>query len=457
MADGGARTDQSFGDDVRRAERAADGKAAPAPATSFDEPDDSASRRVDYSSVIRSLQDDAEAVEPREAGRVNGVGRRMAGAMLDQHIFSTTRRFFGILLAVFLAAAVVFLIGAVYAASRQVPMGQSVIGFTYALFGLIAVAVMDALAKAAADFAHRRFQNAASDLLSLTEKEIGAMSDGLVEQRAAMEANSAADFPKAVEAATKARLTTVAALRYFKNAPVIGVASEGRGHECRILVGNFQSAAKARLDAAQSATARMAAVALGVIIGAAALYASLEGQKIFAPIPDGLQSFIDAERRSPGIVSFGLVVLAAIIAASWIGRASAILFAAYSPHRVLAGDPLRSMANSLRAEALSGAAERPRELMERYADALISLQKRAQSWAASNARFDDRPTDDEPSWRKAPEGPRFVAPRFDAAPPGFTAEASPGARKHFFSKKVHRNAAPKQSFGREETPRWLKD
>ena len=95
-----------------------------------------------------------------------------------------------------------------------------------------------------------------------------------------------------------------------------------------------------------------------------------------------------------------------------------------------------------------------RRIDEAFAVYKARLDKKS---GGAGSHLAEQTADDEPSWRKPPEEPRFVAPSFDAAPPSFTAKAAPSPRQHFFSKKIHRNAAPKQSFGREETPRWLKD
>jgi hypothetical protein len=115
--------------------------------------------------------------------------------------------------------------------------------------------------------------------------------------------------------------------------------------------------------------------------------------------------------------------------------------------------------DSLRAAFVAGNAPRIDAIIRRIEDAMDVYKARlGQAGAGSaSAHHAASPAEDELAWRRAPEGPRFVAQSFLAAPESFRADPVAAPQRRFFSSKRSDDAAPKQSFSGDETPPWLKE
>lgn len=408
-----------------------------------------------YELVARELRQEADELDVASADKATALGGDLARSILDQMEASAIYNIAAILRGIIMLGLVFFAAGLSWRIASDLDPAPFSYATLYALLGLFGVLAAGAAADGAAAAAKKRFARAAGALETLVAQATGRFRDRLIEQRAAMQLNSAADLPGAIAAAARARMTTVAGLRFYAHAPVIG--AEGEGHRCHVLGAAIAGEAQRRLGVGTRFLGRFSALIFGVAIGIVLLFFSIAGPVALMPAPPFLAELASAEAARPGIVSFAFVMAAAIFAPHLLGPMAAQVVSADDPAGALGRYGLDSVANGLKDRTLSAAAERPREMIERFADALLALEKRADAWSKTGSRFDETAPNEDLSWRKAPEGPRFVAQSFASAPPKFVANAEAPARRGFFSKSAHPDPAPKQAFGAIGTPPWLKN
>ena len=408
-----------------------------------------------YDHVAQELRQEASELDVAAADKATNLGKKLAASLLDQMEANAVFGLAAILRGVIMLGLVFFAAGLSWKLASKLDPAPFSYATLYAFIGLIGVLAAGAAADGAAAAAKKRFARIAGDLDTLVAQATGRFRDRLIEQRAAMQLNSPADLPGAITAAARARMTTVAGLRFYDQAPVIG--AEGEGYRCHVLGEAIAKEAHHRLGGGARLIGRFSALIFGVAIGVAALFFSISGPFALFPPPAFIAELIAAETARPGIVTFALAMAVTIFAPHLLGPMAAQIIAADDPSGALKRYGLDAAANGLKNRALTAAAERPREMIERFADALLALEKRADAWSKTGARFGEAAPAEEPTWRKSPEGPRFVAQSFAAAPPKFVADAAPPVRRGFFSKSARPDASPKQGFGPAETPPWLKN
>lgn len=408
-----------------------------------------------YDHIAGELRQEAGELDVAAADKAAGLGKKLAGSLIDQMEANAAYGLAAVLRGLIMLALIVFAAGLSWKVAMKIDPAPYSYATLYAFIGLFGVLAAGAAADAAANDAKKRFAKAAADLESLVAQATGRLRDRLIEQRAAMQLNSAADLPGAISAAARARMTTVAGLRFYEQAPVIG--ADGDGYRCHVLGEAIAHEARHRLGAGARLIGRFSAVIFGIAIGIAALFFSISGSFALMPPPPFIAGLMAAEAARPGIVIFALAMAAATFAPHLLGPMAAQIVAADDPAGALKRYGLDGLANGLKNRALTAAAERPREMIERFADALLALEKRADAWSKTGARFAESAPADEPQWRKAPEGPRFVTQSFAAAPAKFVADPAPPVRRGFFSGSPRPDAPPKQSLGGAETPPWLKN
>lgn len=408
-----------------------------------------------YDRISAELRQEAGELDVAAADKATALGRLIAKSLVDQMEANAVYGLSAMLRGVIMLGLIFFAAGLSWKIAAKLDPAPFSYATLYAFIGLFGVLAAGAAADGAAGDAKKRFARAAGELESLVAQATGRFRDRLIEQRAAMQLNAPADLPGAIAAAARARMTTVAGLRFFEQAPVIGV--DGEGYRCHVLGAAVAQEAHHRLGAGIRFIGRFSALIFGVAIGIAALFFSISGPFALIPPPDVVADLIAAESSRPGIVTFALAMAAAIFAPHLLGPMAAQVVAADEPAGALKRYGLDIAANGLKNRALTAAAERPREMIERFADALLSLEKRADAWSKTGARFAESAPSDEPSWRKAPEGPRFVTQSFASAPPKFVADPAQPVRRGFFSKPARPDPAPKQAFGASEPPPWLKN
>ena len=429
-------------------------KIFPAPRYSAEGAALSTGQAEHYDLVGDELRQEAGELDVAAAEKAAALGNKLAASLLDQMEASAVFGLSAVLRGLIALGLLVFMSALAWRVASKLDPAPFSYATLYAFIGLFGVVAAGLAADSAAGAAKKRFARAAADLESLVAQATGRFRDRLIEQRAAMQLNSAADLPAAISAAARARMTTVAGLRFYEQSPVIGAAE---GYRCQVLGDAIANAANHRLGAGTRFIGRFSALIFGVAIGVAALFFSLAAPVSFAPLPDFIGTLIAAETARPGIVTFALAMALAIFAPHILGPMAAQVVAADDPAGSLRRYGLDGLANGLKDRALTAAAERPREMIERFADALRALEGRAEAWSKTGARFGhDAPAEDL-AWRKPPEGPRFVAQNFVSAPPSFVAGAPATPRRGFFSKSDRPDAAPKQGFGAAQSPPWLKD
>ncbi len=434
-------------------------KLFPAPRYAADGASLDSGRAAHYDLVSEELKREAGELDVAAADKATALGAKLAASLVDQMEANAIYGISAVLRGVIMLGLVAFAAGLSWKTASKLDPAPYSYATLYALIGLAGVLAAGAAADGAGAVAKRQFARVAGDLESLVAQTTNRFRDRLIEQRAAMELNAAADLPGAISAAARARMTTVAGLRFFEQAPVIGV--EGDGYRCQVLGGLVGCQANHRLGAGARFIGRFSMLVAGIAIGVAALFFSISGAFTLIPPPPVVAELIAAETARPGIVTFALAMAAAIFAPHLLGPMAAQIIAADDPTGAIRRYGLDAAANGLKNRALTAAAERPREMIERFADALLALEKRADAWSKTGARFAQSPAADEPAWRKAPEGPQFVAQSFVSAPPKFVADAGAPAgqpaRRGFFSKSARPDASPKQAFGASQAPPWLKN
>ncbi len=429
-------------------------KMFPAPRYAADGAALSSGQAEHYDLVGEELRQEAGELDVAAAEKASALGNKLAASLLDQMEASAVYGLSAVLRGVVLLGLFVFLAGYVWRFASQLDPAPYSYATLYAFIGLFGVVAAGLAADSAAGEAKKRFARAAGDLESLVAQATGRFRDRLIEQRAAMQLNSAADLPAAISAAARARMTTVAGLRFYEQSPVIGAAE---GYRCHVLGAAIAGAARHRLGAGTRLIGRFSALILGIAIGIAALFFSLAQPLSFAPLPDFIGALVAAETARPGIVTFALAMALAIFAPHILGPMAAQIVAADDPAGTLRRYGLDALANGLKDRTLTAAAERPREMIERFADALRALEGRAEAWSKTGARFGEGAAAEDLPWRKAPEGPRFVAQNFAVAPPQFLADSPATPRRGFFSESARPDASPKQGMGAAQSPPWLKN
>lgn len=271
---------------------------------------------------------------------------------------------------------------------------------------VVAFATLAAARAAGAD-ATGRFEKTQADFSSVVERATGEFRAKLTAQRAGMSPKTG-EIGEAIRSASQARMTTIAAMRFFEGSPAL--SGEGEGHQCGVLAASLQSAAKSSLASGLTAASFFAAViALGTL--AAALYWRTAG--------DGLSQLMAAEAAQPGVVLLPLAIAAILSVPLIAGPFFAAMGAAGNPAAALKTEPARALADGLRNAALSAAAETEQETIARYAEALGALESKA------GARLAAASNDDSLGWR-APQAPRFVGVGFQSVPQTFTTDAHKG-------------------------------
>lgn len=396
--------------------------APPDPAKVLFPAGESGGRAGQYSSVEESLLRDARRMDGN--GTADIIGRRYAAALVDRAVASAVGNISYLVLMALAVGFIGFFVGLVSRAMNKAAFGVFSYGALYFFLGAIVVWLVVGLMGAAGKAARRRLRREENNLIKLVEETTGDFHDRLVRLRATMEANAASDFPKAISAASEARLVTVSALRFYESAPIIDADS---GEKSDVLTGYLRANAGAALRSSFSGMAAFAGALAAFAGGAAAVYYGAASPPDLARLREAMGAVLALEATEPGRVTLFLAIAAAIMAPIFLGPLAALASIAADPRAFLASRSVAGLVNGLHASALAAAAERKRELIERYADALLSLERRSEGWAARSGQAGE---DDVPHWRRPPEAPRFVETGFQAAPQRFVADpktASDGA------------------------------
>lgn len=394
---------------------------------------DRAGRAGQYHEIADRLTRDARDLDTVEARNADILCAKLVSALIDRTTAKSIANMAFLVQTALGVGFIGFFGGLMYRIARETPYGAFGFGALYLFVGALAAAFLVFLTENAAGGAVARFRRKEADLIRLVEQTTSEFHESLVRLRSAMEANAASDFPKAIAAASEARLVTVSALRFFHRAPVVGAEA---GERCEVLLGTMLVAAGAGLKTVLAALAALVGAAAFFAAGAAALYFSAVEPPQLKALPEIIRRLTELEAAEPGRVLLAVVIAGAVLAPIFLGPLITLISGSANPRAFLGAEPTRSLVNGMHAKALSAAAERKGELIERYADALLSLERRAEGWAARGASFEA--ADDIPAWRKSPEGPRFVETGFQAAPKSFLvdpAAASTGRRSRLPGKK----------------------
>lgn len=355
--------------------------------------------------VERTLREEIVADAGTESDDTAVVAGDLGQALLDRAIASSTESLARIALWGAGLGALAFSAGAFLSGGAD-PFGYGAVYFGAAFIGSL---MISAATLAAGGAAKARFMKGQQNLASLVERTTGEFQTRLIGLRAGMRPTGGS-FGEAIKAAGEARLATIAAMRFFGQAPAIG--SAGEGHQCGVLAGRLQKAAKASLSAS-------------LLAGGAVLIAAAAAISYLVLQPGTLAPLLAAEAARPGVVLLPLAVGLLLVLPILAGPLIATLKAAGDPAALLKAEPLRSMADGLRAKALTASAEGEADMIAAYADALYELESKAGS-----VRHAAATTENGPASRLGPDAPRFVGLAFAAAPPAFKADAP---------RKGHRN------------------
>lgn len=357
--------------------------------------------------VERSLRADLGSDAGPESGDTAVIAGDLGQALLDRAIASSTESLARIGLWGAGLGAIAFGAGAFFSGGAD-PFGY---GAVYFGAGFIGALMISAAALAAGGSAKARFIKGQQKLASLVERTTGEFQSRLIGLRAGMRPTGGS-FGEAIKAAGEARLATIAAMRFFDQAPAAG--SAGEGHQCGMLAGKLQNAAKASLSAS-------------LLVGGAMLVAAAAAAGYLVLQPGTLAPLLAAEAARPGVALLPLAVGLLLVLPILAGPLIATLKAASDPAALLKTEPLRGMADSLRAAAQTAAVESEADMIAAYADALHDLESKAGSVRQAAAT-----TEDGPAWRQGPDAPRFVGLGFAAVPPAFKADAPKMSLKNLF-------------------------
>jgi hypothetical protein len=385
-------------------------------------------RKDRYQRIKDQLEMDAQGLDTREVDLAQDVNKKIGHSLLARFEAQTIDSFLAIAFWIFLFAFIVCLSMLVVRTAADAPTAPFGIGAMHSLLGIVLAAVMRALFGQSADAAVGEFRRAETALVELVSEATTRIRDQLVELRGRMQ--SASPAPAAMSAAAEARLLTATALRFFSQAPLVGVADGDEGHTCHNVQGAVLGAAKRSEAAAWRLGVMLFSALGGAALGVVLLLASAETFAL-APLPDFVTKILELERDHRGAISYLLLIVGILIALPILGLLAAQTAAIANPAGVMRREPTRSLANSLQLKALKAAAESRREFIERYVDAVVSLESRATGWGSSSHHKATHSAAEleTPYWRRAPEGPRFVATGFQAAPKAFLSgsEAGEGA------------------------------
>lgn len=377
-----------------------------------------ADRKDRYQRIKDQLEMDAQGLDTREVDLAQDVNKKIGQSLLARFEAQTIDSFLAVGFWIFLGVFIACLAMMVVRTSIGAPTAPFGIGAMHSLLGIVLAAVMRALFGQSASAAVGQFRRAEKTLTDLVSDATTRIRDQLVELRARMQAGAAA--PSAISAAAEARLLTATALRFFSQAPVIGVPDGDEGHTCHNVQGALVSAAKRSEAAAWRLGMLLFSALFGAGLGAVLLLASAETFAL-APMPAFITRILEVEREHRGAISYLLLIVGVLVALPILGLIAAQTAAISNPAGVLRREPTRGLANSLQLKALKAAAESRREFIERYVDAVVALESRATGWGgASHHKATHSAAELEtPYWRRAPEGPRFVSTGFQAAPKAF--------------------------------------
>jgi hypothetical protein len=332
-----------------------------------------------------------------EARSAAAIGDDLGQALLDRAIATSTERLARMALWTAGLGAVAFAAGSILSRGAD-PFG---FGALYFGAGFLGALVICAVALAAGRAATARFDRGQQNFSALVARTTGEFRARLIELRAAMRPTGGG-FGNQVKAAGEARRATAAAMCFFAHAPALSAGSAG--HQCGVLAGKLQRAARASLSAGL-----LLGGAIAVVAVCALAYAALQ--------PLALAPVFAAETARPGIVLLPFAVALLLASPLLAGPMIATLHAAADPAGLLKTDPLRGLADGLSGAALSTVAETEADMIAAYADSLDQLESSAGAGRGALAH------EDQPGWRRGNESPRFVGVGFHAAPPAFTADA----------------------------------
>lgn len=377
-----------------------------------------AARSGRYEEIKAQLFADAAGLDAEEVGKARKIASAIGQSLLDRLLATRVADnlfWVGRIFVVFFFFAFVWF---TFQAGMRRPAADA--GFAAIVFvvGFLVAAFVESTFRVFARGARRKFDQASDALEEIVRVATGRFRDALVPRRARMQAGSGAR--DALTASAEARLLTAGALRFFSQAPFIGVQEAGAGHTCGNVASALRAAGQRARAASDQVTINTIIAAAGAAVGAAFILASLSSFEWRGP-PPALKTLMEFGFAHP-VAALSVAFMALLLLFAMIpGYVAAQLEAAAHPERVLAAEPTKTIANNLHLRVLQAAAEQQREFIERYADALIALETRSSSWgdggtAGHHAASADS---DIPQWRRAPEGPRFVETGFQASPKAF--------------------------------------
>jgi len=254
--------------------------------------------------------------------------------------------------------------------------------------------------------------------------------------------------PDAVEDLSRMHMTALEASAFFHDVQFLTDADRGSADR------RFRSyLARAAGEAAGAPPARSAEslvlLIAGIVIGVGI------GYYVFSPTTAASATATASLSKYP--LPYAAVALLGILYAS-IGL---LLSMFRGPITIEAAVRARDEAlDSVRAAFVAGHAPRVDTIIRRIEDALDVYKARLASGQHA-AGASHAAQSDEPAWRRGPEGPRFVAQSFLAAPDAFRADPPAAPQRRFFSSRKDDGAAPKQSLDSGETgrtpPPWLNE
>lgn len=392
-------------------------------------------------SLRAALEQEADRVSGADARTAQAIGARIGAALLRRMEAHATLDLATIARRILLAALIACLVGLIGSAMTPLPRSLFFFGAIYFGAGFLVSALVSVAVAGAGRVAQSGFSREADALAALVGRVTGDAHAHLAPLRESLERSGPSDFGRLLDAASQARLATVAALHFFKASPVIGV--DGDGYRCHVLAELYRGAGRGAMRRGGEWFGVICSLAIGALAGAGGLYFSLVGPLAWAPQPEIVSQAIDMETASPGTVSFAILTLALILLPLLFGPVFAQMRAVADPRGALAREPARALANEAQLKALAAAVERPNDLIERLSGALAALVAHASSGHGGRFTRDAAPDpqSDTPSWRQAPQGPRFVPSPFPAAPsPFLVSEKSREGRA-----KDARAPAPKRS------------
>jgi hypothetical protein len=287
---------------------------------------------------------------------------------------------------------------------------------------------------------------AAAARLGAEAAEIAKEFDKALDQYRARMDRRLAKAADAVEELSRMHMTALESAAFFTDVQFL--TDPDRDEAARKFRGYLASAARGGGEAL-SIGAIIALLCLGFLVG---IFVANIGAGPASSAPAAAAgSLLKYPLALLAVAGLGLVYAVAGVVLDTIGGSITSSAAAQARDEAL---------DSLRAAFVAGNAPRVDAIIRRIEDAMDVYKARlgsASGGATSAHHVTATPSEDEPAWRRAPEGPRFVAQSFLAAPESFRADPVAAPQRRFFSSKKGDDAAPKQSFSGDETPPWLKE